>query len=136
MTTFDLPAPAYNLRMRPKPRLTAFVATAALLLATSARSQPASAPPPATEPAPAPQAGPTEKEFAPWPSPAADGRKSTLPWVHIEQIRRGNRVVEVRVTDADGVHGYTMVNREGRLPLSTQELSSGLSTPSFFKLDF
>jgi hypothetical protein len=115
--------------------VTAVVATAALLLATAARSQPASAPP-AAEPAPAPQAEPTEIEFAPWPSPAADGRKSTLPWVHIEQIRRGNRVVEVRVTDADGVHGYTMVNREGRLPLSTQELSSGLSTPSFFKLDF
>ena len=116
--------------------VTVVVATAALLLATAARSQPAPAPPPAAEPAPVPQAAPAETEFAPWPSPAADGRKSTLPWVHIEQIRRGNRVVEVRVTDADGVHGYTMVNREGRLPLSTQELSSGLSTPSFFKLDF
>lgn len=115
---------------------TAIVATAALLLATPAHSQPAAPTRPAPEPPAAEQAAVPETEFAPWPSPAVDGRGPTLPGVRIEQIRRGNRVVEVRVTDAEGDRGYTMVNREGRLPLSTQELSSGLSTPSFFRLEF
>lgn len=67
------------------------------------------------------------------PPPQAD---SALPWPRIEQVRRGNRVTEVRVTSGTGAHRYTMVNREGRPPLSTQELSSGLSAPRFFKLEF
>jgi hypothetical protein len=119
--------------MRSKAIWSATVTTAALLTAVPAHSQPAST----ARPAEASPALPPATELAPWPSPAADGRGSTLPWPRIEQVRRGNRIVEVTVTDADGDHRYyTMVNREGRLPLSTQELSSGLSTPSFFKVDF
>lgn len=115
------------------PRRSAICAAAACALclaALSAQAQPAAGPQPALEaPAPAP---------APWPSPAADdrGHESSLPWVRIEQLRRGNRIVELRIVDPSGETRYTMVNREGRPPLSTQELSSGLSAPRFFKLEF
>ncbi len=106
------------------------VTIAAVLLAPPTFSQPTSAPqlPPAASP---------EMLTAPWPAPAdARQREATQRFARIEQLRRGNRVVEIRVSDATGDHRYTMINREGRPPLSTQELSSGLSTPQFFKIDF
>lgn len=60
----------------------------------------------------------------------------TSPEARIEQRRQGNRVVEMTVTPAGSTRSYTIVNREGQRPLSVQELSSGLSTPRFFRLDF
>lgn len=103
-------------------------AAATALPATPAAAQPASPPLP---PADAPQT-------APWPSPAQTtrGGDSALPWSRIEQVRRGNRVVELRITDSAGETRYTMVNREGQPPLSAQELTSGLSTPRFLRFDF
>jgi hypothetical protein len=106
------------------------ILAASLLAAITAAAQPAS-PPPTPAPRPAAAADDLHEHEA-----APAGRESTLPWPRIEQLRRGNRVSEVRVTSASGEHRYTMVNREGRPPLSTQELSSGLSTPRFFKIEF
>jgi hypothetical protein len=64
--------------------------------------------------------------------PARPDRPETL----IEQKRRGNRVVEVIVTPAGMSRSYTMTNRVGEPPLRAGELSSGLSTPDFFKIEF
>lgn len=54
----------------------------------------------------------------------------------IEQRRQGNRVSEIVVTPAGRGYSYTIQNREGQRPASQQELSSGLSTPRFLKLEF
>lgn len=112
---------------------------AALLLAmTAAQAQPNISPPaiPAPTEAPRPESGAAAKPDSQTDVPAATQPSSTLPWARIEQIRRGNRVAEINVTSGTGAHRYSMVNREGRPPLSTQELSSGLSTPQFFKFEF
>lgn len=103
--------------------LFSFAAATALLIAPAAWAQ-----------APDADARATEGTFTPWPEPAT--REAARPEKRIEQIRRGHRVEEVRVVGSQGEHRYTMVNHEGRPPLSTQELSSGLSTPRFFKIDF
>jgi hypothetical protein len=106
--------------------LFSFGAATALLMSPAAWAQ-----------APAPSSGnakDTEGSFAPWPEPPR--QEATRPEKRIEQITRGNRVEEVRVVGGQGEHRYTMVNREGRPPLSTQELSSGLSTPRFLKIAF
>jgi hypothetical protein len=58
------------------------------------------------------------------------------PETQIEQRRAGNRIVEVIVTPAGSTRSYTIVNREGQRPANVQELSSGLSTPRFFKFEF
>lgn len=60
----------------------------------------------------------------------------TAPETRIEQIRQGNRIVEIVVTPKGSSSSYVIVNREGKLPLTTQELSSGLSTPRFLRFDF
>lgn len=62
--------------------------------------------------------------------------RKTTPETRIDQRRVGNRVVEIMVTPAGTTRSYTLQNREGQRPLSVHELSSGLSVPSFFKLDF
>lgn len=54
----------------------------------------------------------------------------------IEQTRTSNRVSEVTVTPAHSSRSYFMVNREGRMPLGTTEMSSGLSVPQFFRFEF
>jgi hypothetical protein len=64
--------------------------------------------------------------------PAHPGSPETI----IEQKRQGNRVVEIVVTPKGATSSYVIVNREGRQPLTTQELSSGLSTPRFLRFDF
>jgi len=53
-----------------------------------------------------------------------------------EQIRRGHRIDEVRVSSPSGRRRYSMDNREGATPLSIQDLSSGLSAPNFLKIEF
>jgi hypothetical protein len=122
-------APAYNSAMSSKQPLLAFAAAVLLAPAVALSQQASQAPSTAEKPA----AAPTDS-----PAAAAEARPRTptLPWARIEQVRRGNRVVEVRVSDGAGEHRYTMVNREGRPPLSSQELSSGLSTPRFFNFEF
>jgi len=62
--------------------------------------------------------------------------KHVAPATRIEQVRQGNRVVEIIVTPQGATSSYVIINREGRPPLSTQELSSGLSTPRFLRFDF
>lgn len=62
--------------------------------------------------------------------------RQVAPETRIEQKRQGNRVVEIVVTPKGSSSSYVIVNREGRPPLSNQELSSGLSTPRFLRFDF
>ena len=62
--------------------------------------------------------------------------RPVLPHTRIDQRRQGNRIVELTVTPAGSSRSYVIVNREGQRPLSVQELSAGLSTPRFFKIDF
>lgn len=54
----------------------------------------------------------------------------------IEQTRTGNRVTEVTVTPAHSTRSYVMTNREGRQPVGITEMSSGLSVPMFFRVEF
>lgn len=60
----------------------------------------------------------------------------TSPETRIDQRRVGNRVIEITVTPAGSTRSYTVQNREGQRPLSVHELSSGLSVPNFFRLEF
>jgi hypothetical protein len=86
------------------------------------------------------------KEGVPAPTPAATTEpgddellppaRQAAPETRIEQKRQGNRVVEIIVTPQGSTNSYVIVNREGRPPLTTQELSSGLSTPRFLRFDF
>jgi hypothetical protein len=92
---------------------------------------PGAAPPPARE-ATRPDAPDTEPPDDALLPPA----RRLAPETRIEQIRQGNRIVEIVVTPAGSTSSYVIVNREGRPPLSNQELSSGLSTPRFFRFDF
>ncbi|MCS6944386.1 MAG: hypothetical protein RMK97_03045 [Sutterellaceae bacterium] len=80
-----------------------------------------------------PSQGPIIEAAGPWWPPAA---RDTSPQTRIEQRRQGNRVVEIVVTPAGSTLTYVMVNREGRPPLSNQELSSGLSLPRLLRFDF
>jgi hypothetical protein len=125
----------------------------ALLLALSAApavAQPADAPPrlapgpavapardagreAAREPARANAVGPIVEDEAVDDLPAA---RITSPEARIEQRRQGNRVVDITVTPAGSTRSYVIINREGQRPLSVQDLSAGLSTPRFFRLDF
>lgn len=118
-----------------KPPFACLLAAAALS-SSPAWAQPAATPPPlpaAETRIDAPE-GPALE--TPWPLSETRARASAAPWSRIEQVRRGNRIVEIRITDAAGETRYTMVNREGQPPRSAQELSSGLSTPRFFSIDF
>jgi hypothetical protein len=83
----------------------------------------------AAVPAPEATTEPPDSELLP---PA----RQTAPETRIEQIRQGNRVGEIIVTPQGMSSSYVIINREGRPPLSTQELSSGLSTPRFLRFDF
>jgi pyruvate dehydrogenase E2 component (dihydrolipoamide acetyltransferase) len=121
---------------------------AALAAAPPAGAQPAppalpvlSAPPSmATPPATSePASPPAAASAASTPAADAMAAPSTLPdllQTRIEQVKRGNRVSEVRVTGPGGELRYTMENREGGTPPSPQNAGSGLSTPSFFRIEF
>ncbi len=98
----------------------------------------AAAQPSLVEPPPLPAATPVSRTDVPGPvdeevRPAAPRAQAET---RIEQKRVGNRIVEIRVTPAGSTSSYVIVNREGRLPLTQQELSAGLSTPRFFRFDF
>jgi hypothetical protein len=112
---------------------------------TGALAQPLVAPPPlpapatATSPAPRPDAAAAANKpdaAAPDELPDLPPARKPAPETRIEQKRVGNRVAEVIVTPAGSTRSYTIVNREGQRPANVQDLSSGLSTPRFFKFEF
>jgi hypothetical protein len=72
------------------------------------------------------------------PAAAAErpGRIGGLLETHIEQVRRGNRVTEVRVTGADGAPRYSIENRDLQAPSPLDSQRSGLSTPNFLNIEF
>jgi hypothetical protein len=120
--------------------------TLALLLAHAAplaHAQPADLPPPLPAAAGEVSRSPVPSQPA-LPAPGSEDAamaelppaRKTTPETRIDQRRVGNRVVEVTVTPAGSTRSYTVQNREGQRPLSVHELSSGLSVPTFFKLDF
>lgn len=93
----------------------------------------AAAPPPAAATAVqpgAPRSAPAEP--ADWPL----ARELAAATPLIEQRRVGNRVVEIIVTPAGSTRSYSILNREGQRPVAPQDLSGGLSTPRFLRLDF
>jgi hypothetical protein len=79
--------------------------------------------------APAPPAA-----AAPAAPPPAD--LSDLLRTRVEQVKRGNRVSEVRVTGVGGDVRYTMDVGDGRVPEPRQASGTGLSTPNFLKIEF
>jgi hypothetical protein len=71
--------------------------------------------------------------------PSAEDLRTARPEdtaTRIEQTRTGNRVTEVTVTPAHSTRSYVMTNREGRQPVGITEMSSGLSVPMFFRVEF
>lgn len=108
-------------------------------IASPTHAQGLDAPPPVPAPASAtsPKSEPSQPtvevlEALPELVPA----RQPEPETRIDQRRAGNRIVEVTVTPAGSSRSYTIVNREGQRPANVQELSSGLSTPRFFKFEF
>ena len=110
---------------------------AALAVAPLAWAQPA---PPALQEAPtAPAAAPapaTAPAAPPEPAKPPPTDLSDLLRTRIEQVKRGNRVSEVRVTGVGGQVRYTMDVGDGRVPPPTQGPGTGLSTPNFLKIEF
>lgn len=110
----------------------------ALALASMVRAQPVPEPPSGGAAAQAPEVAPAAAP-APAASPAAAaapaGRSSVLE-TRIEQVKRGNRVTEVRVTGAEGQPRYTMENPEGRSPSAIDGSRTGLSPPNFLNIEF
>jgi len=125
-----LPAGAQNMPPPPTP-----VAPAATAPAQASPAAPAPARPQPTTPTSAPAAAQAQPTSA-TPSPAQPPTVSDLLQTRVEQVRRGSRVVEVRVTGADGDRRYTMENRQDRPPPQLQGSGSGLSTPNFLKIEF
>ncbi len=112
---------------------------------TGAMAQTLAAPPPLPAPATATSAPVKPEASADANKPAAAApedlpdlppARKPSPETRIEQKRVGNRVAEVIVTPAGSTRSYTIVNREGQRPQNVQDLSSGLSTPRFFKFEF
>jgi hypothetical protein len=95
---------------------------------TDAPASPAAAPVPSPPPA-APAA--TQGTARPPQPEIAD-----LLRTRVEQVKRGNRVSEVRVTGPAGEPRYTMDVGDGRVPEPRQAPGSGLSTPNFLKIEF
>ncbi len=114
---------------------------AALAVTPLAWAQPA---PPALKDAPpsppAAQASPTTAPTAPVaaeaPAKPPPSDLSDLLRTRIEQVKRGNRVSEVRVTGVGGEVRYTMDVGDGRVPEPRQSPGTGLSTPNFLKIEF
>jgi len=110
---------------------------AALAAAPLALAQPA---PPALQDAlPAP---PAAQAPAGAPAPVQAAARPPQPTLadllqtRIEQVTRGNRVSEVRVTGSSGELRYTMDVGDSRPPEARQAPGTGLSTPNFLTIDF
>jgi hypothetical protein len=113
---------------------------AALAVAPLAWAQPA---PPSLKDAPpsppavqAPAASPAAPAAAVAPAKPPPADLSDLLRTRVEQVKRGNRVSEIRVTGAGGEVRYTMDVRDGRAPEPRQSPGTGLSTPNFLKIEF
>lgn len=111
---------------------------AALAAAPLALAQPAppvlqDAPPVLQDAPPARPAAPAAAEAAAAPPQPT---LSDLLRTRIEQVTRGNRVSEVRVTGAGGELRYTMDVSDSRPPEARQAPGTGLSTPNFLSIDF
>lgn len=132
----------YNACMKFRPAPAPLAVLVCALLGTAASSglaQGLQAPPPL--PAPASASSPQTEPGRPAPElleelPELAPARKPQPETRIEQRRAGNRIVEVIVTPAGSSRSYTIVNREGERPTNVQDLSSGLSTPRFFKFEF
>ncbi len=91
---------------------------------------------------PSPPASPAAAPAAPTAAPAATAEAQARPPLsdllrtRIEQVKRGNRVSEVRVTGVDGEVRYTMDVQDARAPTPTRGTDSGLSTPNFLNIEF
>ncbi len=110
------------------------ILVAALAAAPLAWAQPA---PPALKDAPPPAAEVRAAAAAPdAPAQAPPSDLSDLLRTRIEQVKRGNRVSQVRVTGTGGEVRYTMDVRDGRVPEPTQGPGTSLSTPNFLKIEF
>lgn len=107
---------------------------AALAMAPLAWAQPS--PPALKDVPPSPPAAQAPAAAPETPAKAPPSDLSDLLRTRIEQVRRGNRVSEVRVTGVGGEVRYTMDVRDGRVPEPTQNLGTGLSTPNFLKIEF
>lgn len=108
----------------------------AALAAPLAWAQPA--PPPLAD-APAPPAAaraPAEAPAATAPATPPQTDLSDLLRTRVEQVKRGNRVSEIRVTGAGGEVRYTMDVGNGRPPEPRQTPGTGVSTPNFLKIEF
>ena len=117
-------------------RITALLLALALAPLAWAQQAP---PPPALKNAPRPATAAAPAATAATAGVAAPGTQPDLTDLlptRIEQIKRGNRVSEVRVTGINGEARYSMDNREGRSPSPAQSFGSGLSTPNFLKIEF
>lgn len=120
-----------------------FLLTAAGVLPAAAQPAPPplqEATTPAASPVPAAPA-PAEPDAAaaavPTEVPIPQG--SRLPdflQTRIEEVRRGNRVTEVRVTGPDGEVRYTMDNPPAPRPPTPDNAGNGLSAPSFLRIEF
>lgn len=106
---------------------------AALAAAPLAWAQPA---PPALENTPAAAQAPAAAAAPDAPAKAPPAELSDLLRTRIEQVKRGNRVSQVRVTGTGGEVRYTMDVRDGRVPEPTQGPGTSLSTPNFLKIEF
>lgn len=99
------------------------------LMAPLAWAQPA---PPAADGAPTPAAAVSPPAEAKPPAPEL----SDLLRTRIEQVRRGNRVSEIRVTGVGGELRYTMDVGDSRPPEARQTPGTGVSTPNFLNFEF
>jgi hypothetical protein len=119
-----------------------FAAFTGALLAPLAWAQSAPPPPaigssPAAAKVEAAPAGAAAQPASAQPAAAErPGRIGGLLETHIEQVRRGNRVTEVRVTGADGAPRYSIENRDLQAPSPLDSQRSGLSTPNFLNIEF
>jgi len=110
---------------------------AALAVVPLAWAQPAppalnDAPPPAPQVPAGASTAPAAGQAATKPPPDL----SDLLRTQIEQVKRGNRVSEIRVTGTGGQVRYTMDVRDGRPPEPRQLPGTGVSTPNFLKIEF
>lgn len=108
----------------------------AVLAAAVARAQPLDAPPARKDAPPRVEVKGAETLTEPEASELLPPKHEVHGETRIEQRRQGTRVREIVVTPAGRSYSYTIENREGRRPLSTQDLASGLSTPRFLKFEF
>lgn len=112
----------------------------AALAASPAWAQPA--PPSLKDLPPSPPAAQERTEAPAAPAAAETPARPPRPEIsdllrtQVEQVKRGNRVTEIRVTGAGGEPRYSMDVGDGRVPEPRQGPGTGVSTPNFLKIEF